>query len=368
MKILVIQDYLRNGGTERQAVLLARAFREAGHDTTLLTFRPGGTLSRELAGVEHRVLQPFDLGLDWFAPRLIHTAAQFAPDVVLCMGRAANRHAAALQRSLPRAAVVATVRTDKPQPWLVQRSLHRARHVVANSHEARKRLIALHGVDAGKISVIHNSLVFPPDTAVPARDEALRARQGAGPGCVVMLCVAMFRSEKGQRALIEIAAQLPRERDWQLWLAGDGPTRAGCESLARELGIAGRVRWPGFLSDPRPLYRASDVAVLASRNESLSNFLIEAQAHKLPAVAFDATGVGECFAPDESGFLIPRGDSAGFRAAVERLLADPALRIRMGARGGAYAAECFAPARQVRAYLDLFARLLTVSAAHEIIA
>ena len=292
MKILVIQDYLRNGGTERQAVLLARAFREAGHDAILLTFRPGGTLARELAGVEHRVLQPFDMGLDWFAPGLIAVAVRLAPDIVLCMGRTANRHAAALQRRLPCTAVVATVRTDKPQPWLVQRSLHRARQVVANSHEAKRRLIALHGVPAEKIAVIHNSLVFPPEADIAPRNETLRVQQGVGAACVVLLCVAMFRSEKGQRTLIEIAAQLPRERDWQLWLAGDGPTRAGCEVLARDLGVADRVRFMGFLSDPRPLYRAADLAVLASRNESLSNYLIEAQAHELPAVACDATGVG----------------------------------------------------------------------------
>jgi glycosyltransferase involved in cell wall biosynthesis len=357
MRILVIQDYLRNGGTERQAVLLARAFREAGHDTTLLVFRPGGAVAGERGGVPLRVLQPFDTGLEWFAPGLCATAARLAPDVVLCMGRTANRHVISLQRRLPRAAVVATVRTDKPQPWLVRRSLRAARCVVANSHEAKNRLVALHGVEAAKIEVIHNSLVFPPDAAVPARDEALRARHGAGPGCVVVLCVAMFRAEKGQRPLIETAAQLPRDREWQLWFAGDGPTRAGCETLASERGVAGRVRWHGFMADPRPLYRAADVAALASRNESLSNFLIEAQAHGLPAVAFDATGNGECFTPGESGFLIPRGDTAGFRAALERLLADAELRARMGVRARAHAQERFSPERQARAYLELFGRL-----------
>ncbi len=357
MRILVIQDYLRNGGTERQAVLLTQAFRKAGHDAILLTFRPGGILARKLDGIEHRALQPFDMGLDWFAPGLISTAARLAPDIVLCMGRAANRHAAALQRRLPRAAVIATVRTDKPQPWGVQRSLHRARHVVANSHEAKKRLIALHGALAERITVIHNSLAFPPDAGGESRNETLRTQQGAGAGCVVLLCVAMFRSEKGQRMLIEIAARLPRECDWQLWLAGDGPTLAGSKTLASGLSIAERVKFMGFHPDPRPLYRAADVAVLASQNESLSNFLIEAQAHGLPVVAADATGVGECFVPDESGILIARGDAAGFRSAVERLLADAALRARMGARAREHAAAHFAPDWQAGAYLELFARL-----------
>jgi predicted ABC-type transport system involved in lysophospholipase L1 biosynthesis ATPase subunit len=46
MKILIIQDHLRSGGTERQSVLLANAFAAAGHPATLLTFRPGGPLEQ----------------------------------------------------------------------------------------------------------------------------------------------------------------------------------------------------------------------------------------------------------------------------------------------------------------------------------
>ncbi|MBC8041482.1 MAG: glycosyltransferase, partial [Opitutaceae bacterium] len=44
MKIRFVQDYLRSGGTERQTLLLAHAFRKAGHDTAVVLFRPGGTL------------------------------------------------------------------------------------------------------------------------------------------------------------------------------------------------------------------------------------------------------------------------------------------------------------------------------------
>ena len=47
MKILLVQDYLRSGGTERQTILLANAFRAAGHAASLVTFRPGGALASE---------------------------------------------------------------------------------------------------------------------------------------------------------------------------------------------------------------------------------------------------------------------------------------------------------------------------------
>ena len=118
MKILVIQDYLRSGGTERQSILLARAFAKAGHATTLLTFRPGGVLAAGLSGVNHQSLLSFDSGLDWFAPGLLRTVASAAPDIVLCMGRMANCYAGFIQQRCPRLAVVGTMRTGKSLPFL----------------------------------------------------------------------------------------------------------------------------------------------------------------------------------------------------------------------------------------------------------
>ena len=119
-----------------------------------------------------------------------------------------------------------------------------------------------------------------------------------------------------------------------------------------------RVRFLGFLRDPAPLYAAADIAVHASASESLSNFLIEAQAHGLPAVAYAAQGIGECFIPGRTGWVIARDDRAAFHAALAPLfeLSDSArAELATAARG--YAHTTFDPARQVTAYLELFARL-----------
>ncbi|MFM8343355.1 MAG: hypothetical protein ACKOB5_02410, partial [Betaproteobacteria bacterium] len=97
-----------------------------------------------------------------------------------------------------------------------------------------------HDLSASKITVIHNPVLRSHD-ADGARNQALRRLHGANPSTVVLLNVAMFRAEKNQRELIEVCAQLPGYLDWQLWLAGEGPTRAACERLARDLGLGGRV-------------------------------------------------------------------------------------------------------------------------------
>lgn len=359
MKILIVQDYLRSGGTERQSVFLGAAFGRAGHAVTLLTFRPRGRLAGDAAGQElfaFRSLQPFDTHLDWFAPGLLRVATETAPDIVLCMGRMANCYASFLQRRLPHAAVVATMRTGKALPYLFVRSMHRCRHVIANSHVARRVLTEGYDVPGGKISVIHNPALRSPRTD-GARNIALRRQHGASPATCVLLNVAMFRAEKNQRELIEICSSLPGYLDWQLWLAGDGPTRRKCEKLAHNLGLGSRVRFLGYQPDPVPLYHAADLALLTSQSESLPNFLIESQLHGLPVVAYDIVGVGECFVPGKSGFLLRNGNKAGFHDALSRLIREPGLRQRFAEAGRHHAWTHFTPERQVKAHLALFEEL-----------
>ncbi len=358
MKILIVQDYLRSGGTERHSVFMAAAFARAGHELTLMTFRPRGVLEidSEQQPFAFRSLQSFDTGLDWFAPGLLKAAEEAMPDLVLCMGRMANCYAGFIQRRLPRAAVICTMRTGKALPYLFVRSLRLCRHIVANSHVAKRVLTDQHDIPSHKITVVHNPVLRFTDDSAP-RNLALRRYHGANPSTIVLLNVAMFRVGKNQRELIEICAKLPGYLDWQLWLAGEGATRKKCERLAHDLGLGARVKFPGYQPNPTPLYHAADIAVLASQTESLSNFLIETQLHGVPAVAYDVVGVGECFAPDRSGILIANRDQTAFVGALDRLIREPAVRKRFADHGRRHAQAHFVPERQVQAHLNLFREL-----------
>ncbi len=355
MKILIVQDYLRSGGTERQSVFMATAFAKAGHEVTLLTFRPRGALEvdAEQQPFAFRSLQSFDTGLDWFAPGLLRAAEEAAPQLVLCMGRMANCYAGFIARRLPQAAVICTMRTGKILPYLFVRSLKLCRHIVANSHVAKRVLTDVYNIPSPKVTVIHNPVLRHSGEDAP-RNIALRRLHGAMQGTVVLLNVAMFRPEKNQRELIEICAKLPGYLDWQLWLAGEGPTQKKCERLAHDLGIGSRVKFLGYQSDPAPLYLAADISLLASQSESLSNFLIESQLHGLPAIAYDIVGVGECFEPGRSGSLITNQDQAGFIGALDRLIREPAVRRRFSEHARRHAQAHFISERQVEAHLRLF--------------
>lgn len=359
MRIALVQDFLRVGGTERQTTALAREFAAAGHDVMLVTFRPGGPLAREVAPpVHHVALQPFDMHLDWFAPGLRRTLRAFAPDVVQLMGRMANCHGTRIIAGLPRARVVATFRTGKTVPALFRRTLRRAHAVVANSAEAARRITRDHGLAPSRVHVIRNALAAPAEPAPGAR-ERVRNELGAAPDTVVFVCTAMLRPGKGHRRLVEAAALLPRDFPWMLWIAGDGTERSSCESRARSLGLAERVRFLGLRRDTPELLAAADIAVLASDLESLPNFLVEAQWLGLPSVACDVAGVGETFLPGVSGILVPKGDPVALAAAMVDLARDAGRRAAMSAAARDHARAEFEPARQNGRYLELFSALLT---------
>lgn len=384
-KIVILQDYLRNGGTERQSIHLARALSETGHDVTLLTFRPGGVLpgapgtgtapadDPKLQTLNAKLisLQPFDTRLDFFAPRLHATIRRLAPDIVLCMGRMANCKAGRIARAFPRTVVISTMRTGKKLPAAYIRSLHDTRHTIANSHEAARILRETHNVPAEKITVIHNALLTGGMGFQPMTENTSIHRLETD-ATLRLLCVAMFRPEKNHRELIELFSKLPAiphsglrisglsprsKPHSELHLVGDGPELAGCRALAQKLNIADRVHFHGYLADPAPFYQhpasTNTIAVLTSRSESLPNFLVEAHAHGIPSVAYNVGGVAEC-----GGIAIPSGDQPAFIAALTRLMTTPAAHAAESARVTAHAREHFSPETQLQRYQSLFEMMM----------
>ncbi len=355
MRIALVQDHLRLGGTERQSVELANAFARAGHDAMLVTFRPGGALDGKAAPTVRRVsLQKRDWNLDWFAPRLLETLREFAPDIVQLMGRMANAHGWRVVRALPRARVVGTFRTGRKIPRLYARTLRCAAAVVANSDHAARAAGGRHRVDPARLHVIRNAVAGAPRTENPDTRRIVRAAVGTPPETILLLCCAMMRPGKGHRDLVEIAARLDPALPWELWLAGDGVERAACEARAQALGLGDRARFLGPRADTTQLYAAADIAVLSSHTESLPNFLVEAQWSGLPVIAWDVAGVRETFVPSESGLLVPEHDREGFVAAVHALAVDPQTRARMSEAATTFARREFDPERQNARYLDLY--------------
>lgn len=141
--------------------------------------------------------------------------------------------------------------------------------------------------------------------------------------------VGGLRGEKDHATLLRAFAQLAG--GGRLRLVGDGALRDGLERLAGELGIAARVDFVGAVADTAPEYRAIDVFVLSSRTEQMPIALLEAMASECAVVATDVGDVAALLPAVQRAFVVPKQDPAALAQALRTVLADAALRARLGA-------------------------------------
>ena len=362
MRITVLQDYLRRGGTERQSVLLCKEFHAAGHQVQLLTFRPGGPVGVEVrdAGLELHALTARDYRLNFLAPGMTGQLRRRRDDVVLCMGRVANAFAGILQRRLGATRVIGSVRTGKLLPYLNWRSFQRLPAVVTNTAWWKSQLQE-RGLSHPRIEVIPNGLSFDWQATENAKyAKAIRKTLGLGYDQCLFLNVAGFRRGKRQGALLNVLRSLQSLNDWQMVFVGDGPYRAQCERQAKAAGLAARIHFVGWKDDPGPYYAAADVALSMSVEDALPNFLVEAQFAGLPVLAYRYRGVPEAVDQGRSGFVCT--SEAQYREHLLALLADDTKRKRLGEHGAQWARTRFDPQASAAAHLQLFEDLLDANA------
>jgi phosphatidyl-myo-inositol dimannoside synthase len=230
--------------------------------------------------------------------------------------------------------------------WTAQRLLCRAAVLVANSTwtgELARSVLGRLGVPADEAArrVRIVPLGTTPEHFRPGIDPAgVRARYGLNGGPWI-LTVSRLEWHKGIdtviRAMPAVRAAHPGTR---YAVAGVGERRPHFERLVGELGLGDAVRFLGPIPDADlpALYNAADLYVGASRRhellvEGFGISLVEASACGLAVVGGRSGGVPDAVRDGETGILVDPDDPAAVAAGINRLLADPDLRGRMGAAG-----------------------------------
>jgi glycosyltransferase involved in cell wall biosynthesis len=154
------------------------------------------------------------------------------------------------------------------------------------------------------------------------------------PATPVILCVARFEPVKNHALLLDALARVrARGGNFRLRLVGTGELEGRVRATVAERGLADAVEFLGYRDDMPALLAAADLAVLTSPKEGMPRAVIEAMAMALPVVGTRVPGTCETIRDGETGILVEPNDPAALAAALERLLADPALRRTMGERG-----------------------------------
>jgi glycosyltransferase involved in cell wall biosynthesis len=197
---------------------------------------------------------------------------------------------------------------------------------------------------------------------IPTR---LRADPERTPPRLIM--VARLGAQKDHTTLLRALAGL-RHHPWELDLVGEGPLLGEMKSLAATLGLGARVRFLGQRMDVDQIIAEAQVALLATNWEGFPLSILESMRAGLPVVASSVGGIDEAVCDGETGYLVPRGDVQVLRDRIERLLTDPALRVRMGMNGRTRYEQQFTLDRAVTRTLAVYSDVLAGERAFELAA
>jgi glycosyltransferase involved in cell wall biosynthesis len=207
-------------------------------------------------------------------------------------------------------------------PWAFRWLVRRARLVICPSSAL---------VEAARALGARETRIVPSGVAIP--DEV-----GEPDDPAHVLYVGRLSEEKGVRELAEATDGLPRA------VVGDGPLRSIFPDSAGFIAPAELAPW----------YERAAIVCCPSRREGYGVVAREAMAHGRPVVASAVGGLVDAVEDGVTGLLVPPRDPKALRAALERLLDDPDLRLRLGAAARERARERFSRAAATTAALDAY--------------
>lgn len=360
---IFLQD-LAGGGAERMMVNLAGGLAERGFHVDIVLSRREGRYVREVDPAVRIV----DLGANRVMTALVPLARYLRrerPHVLLSTLVHVNV-AALLAQRLSRVPVPVIVREasvmSNSRRYAAHWPIKMAYRLAPAVYRLADRILAVsEGVadDAAtylslpreRIKVAYNPVVGPGLYAAAARSPDHRWL--VDDRTPVFLNVGRLTVLKDQATLLRAFAMLRKKREARLIILGEGPLRGQLESLARSLGIASDVAFPGFVDNPFAYMARSTCLVVSSRSEGLPGALIQAMACGAPVISTDCpSGPSEILKGGEFGLLVPVGDDRAMAAAMNAVLESP----RPAGRARNRAAE-FSIEEAVRTYAGIITEL-----------
>lgn len=335
----------KEGGVETFVWELSRHLARRGHAVTIVG--GAGAISRAVPGV--RVLRfPFVDRRDWRALRPLRRHVELTKLLErLSLMPAAVPNTLALRPDL--------VHLHKPYDFVVGPLLHAiGARVIYHGHgedfypldqplaRTMDAMLSCSGYNAetltarygGQPEVVFNG--FDAELFTPQPPDPALAAQLLEPDERALAVIVRLQPWKGVQYAIEALRLLVPRRKVRLLIGGAGDYRAELERLVARLGLERYVTFLGVVPHhemPR-LYALADVVLGTSfASETFGMALCEALSCARPVVASNWAGYREVVLDGETGLVVPAQDPPALAAAIERLLADPALAARLGRQG-----------------------------------
>jgi L-malate glycosyltransferase len=375
-KILHLIGSFHEGGSERQAIQLARLSRETGHfEVKLACLDANGVLRVEADEINFGEIPEFPLTsfYDRNALRQARRFARFLREREISLVHTHDFYtnvfgipAAAFARVPVRIASrrETTGWRTGAQKFIERRVYGLSDSVIANADVVRTQLIS-EGVSGERIVTIYNGLDLE-RVRLPAEfnpDAALRELGLPEADHQLVTIIANLRHQVKNHAMFLRAARTISQKvpSARFVIAGEGDLMRGLRSMAADLGLSEKVFFIGRCKSIGELLSVSNVCVLSSTAEGFSNSILEYMAAARPVVSTDVGGAREAVVDGQTGYLVRSDDDDAMAHRVTYLLSQPALAREMGKRGRQIVEQKFSCKRQLERTQQLYDRLLSQS-------
>jgi len=229
---------------------------------------------------------------------------------------------------------------------------------VAVSDEVREAMVDTIGPIGDRITVICNG-VDVDRYGRPVDEASLRDQLGLDASARLVAVVATLKEQKGHHYLVEaMRTVVPQHPDVHALFIGNGVLRTQLQEQVKRLNLDHHVHFLGNRHDVPELLAASDLFVLPSLWEGLAMALLEAMASGKPIVATSVSGTNQVMIPNETGLVVPPGDTQALAKAMLQLLSNPTQAQTMGQAARRHVEAHFSAQKQAHEHLALYHRLL----------
>ncbi len=185
-----------------------------------------------------------------------------------------------------------------------------------------------------QVTVIPNAVA---ETLTQQTEHKRSHNQNSTQSIITITCVANLKPEKRIDLLLEVFEQLAtRHPHIQLQLVGEGPERKKLEHQISHYTTKKHIYFLGLRSDIPKLLATSDIFVLPTSIEGMSNALLEAMAAGLPCLTTNLPVNAEIISEGQNGLLFDLSNPLSLLNQLERLIADPNLRQNLGGAAKAH--------------------------------
>jgi len=349
MKILHINTEKTYRGGERQTIILIKALKEKGIDSTLLC-RENYPLSKiaERDGINIiRAKGVFEsisaLILNSSRHDIIHSHAGKAQGI------------AAIARLFVKTPHVYTRRVvfkhRKKYPTILKYNF--TDKVVCVS-KAVKEVLLSYGIADRKLAVIYDAVPKKSNLKRKRAEELLKSLNIPADKKIVGNIGALTR-EKNHKTILLAAREV---KDAYFLIFGDGKLRDKLQQLIRHLNLQDRVFLVGFKDNVEDFFLIFDIFVMSSLSEGLSNVVLDAFLYKVPVITTAVGGLKELVFDNYSGMLVPVNDYNSMAEKIIFLLKNRDIAQRLSSNAYRLVEEKFNLERMTSEYIDVYMSLL----------